>query len=72
MRMGSTLLRNILRLIGGEGRSAASFAQARRQPQHEASLLGSEDENRELVRMLAGLLGLVSLVFMALFVMIRF
>lgn len=83
MRMDSTLLRETVRPIAEDSPSAASpFAQTGRQPQAGASFLmsdqpvghhdGYRDENRQLVRMLVGLLGIVSLVFMALFALIRF
>jgi hypothetical protein len=78
MRMDFKSLQNAAWPSGEESRIAAPpIAQAVRQPQSMTSLVMPEqqsayqNENRELVRMLVGLLGLVSLVFMALFAMIR-
>jgi hypothetical protein len=72
-------LRDAAWQISEESRTAEPpFAQTARQPQSMASFVMAEqqsayqNENRELVRMLAGLLGLASLLFMALFAMIRF
>jgi hypothetical protein len=79
MRMDLKPLRDPAWSISEESRPVASpFAQTVRQSQSMTSLVMADqqsdyqNENRELVRMLAGLLGLVSLVFMALYAMIRF
>jgi hypothetical protein len=79
MRMDLTPLQDAAWSLSEESRPAApSFAQTGRQPQSMASFVMAaqqssyQNENREILRMLVGLLGMVSLLFMVLFAMIRF